>query len=205
MTLGARSPHGGRQLSVRNMVPTLTSRKRRGLSLNGRCQAIRDMGFILVPAEGAVRPAEACSRHCIPQHRGCLLWGSYKQGGRGSEASKSLVEDIVGELENEYVVCCVLSDCLVSRPLRLGGSPPFYRSRGRRITCVPRYLATWGSATCYAVEWAAVRTILAAIWSSWPTMYPNSGGSRVEGRRMVAMSSDRLEGGAEVGLYGAQE
>jgi hypothetical protein len=24
-------------LSVRNMVPTLTSRKRRGLSLNGRC------------------------------------------------------------------------------------------------------------------------------------------------------------------------
>jgi hypothetical protein len=26
MTLGARLPHGGRQLSVRNMVPTLTSR-----------------------------------------------------------------------------------------------------------------------------------------------------------------------------------
>jgi hypothetical protein len=25
------------KLSVRNMVPTLTSRKRRGLSLNGRC------------------------------------------------------------------------------------------------------------------------------------------------------------------------
>jgi hypothetical protein len=24
-------------VSVRNMVPTLTSRKRRGLSLNGRC------------------------------------------------------------------------------------------------------------------------------------------------------------------------
>jgi hypothetical protein len=26
-----------------------------------------------------------------------------------------------------------------------------------------------------------------------------------EGRQMVAMSSDRLEGGADVGLYGAQE
>jgi hypothetical protein len=25
------------EVSVRNMVPTLTSRKRRGLSLNGRC------------------------------------------------------------------------------------------------------------------------------------------------------------------------
>jgi hypothetical protein len=30
-------PHGGRQLSVRNVVPTLTSSKRQGLSLDGRC------------------------------------------------------------------------------------------------------------------------------------------------------------------------
>jgi hypothetical protein len=37
LTLGARLPHGGRQLSVRNVVPTLTSDKRQGLSLNGRC------------------------------------------------------------------------------------------------------------------------------------------------------------------------
>jgi hypothetical protein len=125
---------------------------------------------------------------------------------RDFQVPGGVAEDIVGELENEYVVCCVLLCVSVRRrPLRLGGSPPFYRSRGRRITCVPRYLATWGSATCYAVEWAAVRTILAAIWPSWPTLYPNSGCSRVEGRRMVAMSSDRLEGGADVGPYGVQE
>jgi hypothetical protein len=37
LTLGARLPHGGRQLSVRNVVPTLTSNKRQGLSLNGLC------------------------------------------------------------------------------------------------------------------------------------------------------------------------
>jgi hypothetical protein len=61
------------------------------------------------------------------------------------------------------------------------------------------------SATCYAVEWAAVRTILAVIWSSWPTPYPNSGGSRVGGWRMMVMSYDRLEGGADVGLYRVQE
>jgi hypothetical protein len=42
LTLGACLPHGGRQLSVRIVVPTLTSNKRQGLSLNGRCQAIRD-------------------------------------------------------------------------------------------------------------------------------------------------------------------
>jgi hypothetical protein len=65
-------------------------------------------------------------------------------------ASKSLEE---GELENEYVVCGVfLSRMLLSlSPLWLGVRPPFYRSRVRRITCAPRYLATWGNTTCYAV------------------------------------------------------
>jgi hypothetical protein len=47
--------------------------------------------------------------------------------------------------------------------------------------------------------------ILAAIRPSWPILYPNSGGSRVEGRRMAAMSSDRLEGAADVVPYGVQE
>jgi hypothetical protein len=37
LTFNAREPHGGRQLSVRNVVPTLTSSKRQGLSLNGQC------------------------------------------------------------------------------------------------------------------------------------------------------------------------
>jgi hypothetical protein len=46
---------------------------------------------------------------------------------------------------------------------------------------------------------------LAAIQPSWPILYPNSGGSRVEGRRMVVMSSVGLEGVADVGPYGIQE
>jgi hypothetical protein len=37
LTFGAREPRGGRQLLVRNVVPTLTSSKRQGLSLDGRC------------------------------------------------------------------------------------------------------------------------------------------------------------------------
>jgi hypothetical protein len=96
-----------------------------------------------------------------------------------------------------YVLCSV--------PCGWGVRSPFYRSRGRRITCVSRYLATWGGATCYAVGRAAVRAILAVIWSSWPDLYPNSGGSRVGEQRMAVMSSDRLEGGADAGLYGVQE
>jgi hypothetical protein len=95
--------------------------------------------------------------------------------------------------------------CCLASPAAGGVRSPFYRSRGRRITYALRYLATWGSATCYAVEWAAVRAILAAIWSSWPNLYPNSGGSRVGEQRMVVVSSDRLEGGADAGSYGVQE
>jgi hypothetical protein len=122
---------------------------------------------------------------------------------RGFQVPGGVAEDIVGELENEYVVryalsvvLCHVSSCLCVSLSPCGWEvrPPFYRSRGRRITCAPHYLATWGSTTCYAVEWAAVRTILAAIWPSWPTLYPNSGGSRVEGQRMVVTPSDRLRG-----------
>jgi hypothetical protein len=100
------------------------------------------------------------------------------------------------ENEYEYVTCDVesLFVYLSVRPPRLGVRPPFYRSRGRRVTCTPRYLATWGCTSRYAVEWAAVRTIFAAIWPWWPASYPNSGGSRVGGRQMVVASSDRLRG-----------
>jgi hypothetical protein len=83
-------------------------------------------------------------------------------------ASKSLEEWLKILWENEYVVfgvSCVMS-LFVRLPPRLGARPPPpYRSRGRRVTCAPRYLATWGSTSCYAVEWAAVRTIFAAIGS----------------------------------------
>jgi hypothetical protein len=61
---------------------------------------------------------------------------------RGFQVPDGVAEDVVGELENEYVVCCVLYVRLSVRPPRQGGSPSFYRSRRRRITCAPRYLAT---------------------------------------------------------------
>jgi hypothetical protein len=69
---------------------------------------------------------------------------------------------------------------------------------------MPRYLATCRGVACYAAEWEAVRTILVASRPSWPILYPNSGGSRVGGQRMAVMSSDGLEGAADVGPYGVQ-
>jgi hypothetical protein len=61
-------------LSVRNVVPTLTSNERRDLPLDGPVLATSDSGFILVPA-GAVRPAVVCSGHCIASHRGACRGG----------------------------------------------------------------------------------------------------------------------------------
>jgi hypothetical protein len=57
---------------------------------------------------------------------------------------------------------------------------------------------------CNAVEWAAALTVLAAIWSSWRILYPNSGsfegGGAVVGRGVPG----GLEGVADVDLYGIQ-
>jgi hypothetical protein len=79
---------------------------------------------------------------------------------RGSQVPGVVAEDVVGELESKCamqpvsrcVVLCVRRVFLCLPPLRQGGSSPFYRPRRERITCMPRYLATWGSVVCYAVE-----------------------------------------------------
>jgi hypothetical protein len=96
---------------------------------------------------------------------------------------------------HEYVMCGVFF-CL-SSPVSpaAGGSPPrFIDQGGSGLHARARYLAMWRGATCCGVEWAAVRTIPATIWSSWPDLYPNSGGSRVGERRIVVASPDRLRG-----------
>jgi hypothetical protein len=72
---------------------------------------------------------------------------------RGFQVPGEVAEDIVGELESECVMCRVLLlFCLVLYYLRRGSSSPFYRPRRERITCMPRYLVTWGSVVCCAVE-----------------------------------------------------
>jgi hypothetical protein len=79
------------------------------------------------------------------------LLQAMRERKRGSQVpGEDIAEDIVGELESEYGECRVLFFCLV--PLRRGSSSSFYRPRRERITCMPHYLATWGSVVCYAVE-----------------------------------------------------
>jgi hypothetical protein len=144
--------------SVRNVVPTLTSNKRQGLSLNGRCQAIRNTRFILVPVEGrtcssGVLEALYCSALGVPV---VGLLQARRERKCGFQVPGEVAEDVVGELESECVVCRTLSAGVPCRsllcPLRRGSSPSFYRPRRERITCMPHYSATWGSVVRRTVE-----------------------------------------------------
>jgi hypothetical protein len=104
-----RSLLGG-YLSVRNVVPTVTSSKRQGLSLNGRCQEIRDTRFILVPAEGrtsssGVLEALYCSAPGVPVVG--LLQARWERR-RDLQVPGEVAEDIVGELESKCAMLCVV-------------------------------------------------------------------------------------------------
>jgi hypothetical protein len=102
---------------VRNVVPTLTSNKRQGLSLNGRCQAIKDTRFILVPAEGrtsssGVLEALYCSAPGVPVV-GRLQ--ARRERKCGFQVPSGVAEDIVGELGSKCVMSHVLLLFLVLR------------------------------------------------------------------------------------------
>jgi hypothetical protein len=58
---------------------------------------------------------------------------------RGFKVPDVMAEDVMGELENKCVAQPVSCGVVSVFPLRQGGSSPFYRSRGERITCTPRY------------------------------------------------------------------
>jgi hypothetical protein len=61
-------PYLARQLSVRKVVPTLTSKSAEIYPSMAGAKQLGDTRFILVPT-GVVRPAGMCSRHCIALHR----------------------------------------------------------------------------------------------------------------------------------------
>jgi hypothetical protein len=87
------APYLARQLSVRKVVPTLTSRcAETYLSMAGAKQLVT-LGFILVPT-GAVRPAGVCSKHYIALHCSALRGGLQARQERrpGLQVPEVLIE-----------------------------------------------------------------------------------------------------------------
>jgi hypothetical protein len=127
-------------LLVRNVVPTLTSNKRQGLSLNGRCQAIRNTRFILVPAEGrtsssGVLEALYCSAPGVPV---VGLLQARRERKRGLQVPGEVAEDVVGELESKCVVCRVLLSLVILPCVPCGGGvrlPFIGQGEGELHTC----------------------------------------------------------------------
>jgi hypothetical protein len=115
-------------VSVRKVVPTLTSNERWDQPLDGSVLAIKNTGFNLVPA-GAVRPAVVCSRHYIALHRGARRGGlqAWRERRPGLQVPEVLIEasaNIVAKAESVRVFAVrrrvLLSSC---RPPADGGLP----------------------------------------------------------------------------------
>jgi hypothetical protein len=152
LTLGARLPHGGRQLSVWNVVPTLTSNKRQGLYLNGRCQAIRNTRFILIPAEGRTSSSGVSRHYCsAPGVPVVGLLQERWERKRGLQVPGEVAEDVVGESESKYVVCRVLLSLVVLPCLSCGGGVrlPFI-GQGERELHACRTIQLHGEVWCAA-------------------------------------------------------
>jgi hypothetical protein len=139
-------------VSERNVVPTLTSSERQGLSLNGRCQAIRNTRFILVPAEGrtcssGVLEALYCSAPGVPVV-GRLQ--ARRERKRGFQVPGGVAEDVVGELGSECVVCVVVLPCVLCLVPCGGGRLPFI-GQGESELHVCRTIKLHGEVWCTAL------------------------------------------------------
>jgi hypothetical protein len=182
-----------RQLSVRKVVPTLTSNEHWDQPLDGWVLATNDTKFILVPA-GAVRPAVVCSGHCIALHRGARrgglqVWRERRPGLQVPEVSIEASVNIVVEAgcvrvftTRRRVMSCVLFSA-VPYPPRLGDHPSLYRPRRERFTGVPHYSSTCEGVVSSATELMAVLANPAPVAASWRVLCPNKSG--FEGRGVV--------------------
>ena len=113
-------------LVVLRVVGVLTRWSRSQL-VNAACFLVPDVdargntvthGFILVPATGPYVQQGGVRGHCISCTEGACSRG-YRQGERGREAPKSLLEERLIEASANIgcsvVLCCVLSSGLIAR------------------------------------------------------------------------------------------
>jgi hypothetical protein len=139
--LQREDPYLARQLSVRKVVPTLTSKSAEIYPSMAGAKQVDDTGFILVRA-GAIHPAVVRSGHYIVLHRGACR--GVVQAWRLRRLVLQVPEVLIDAGANIRVkgrkACeCVVRLCL--SPLRLGDCPSFYRPRTGKFIGVPHYFA----------------------------------------------------------------
>jgi hypothetical protein len=135
-------------LSVRKVVPTLTSRSAEiYLSMAGAKQLVT-LGFILVPP-GAVRPAEVCSGHYIVLHRGACRGGLQERRERRPVPQ---VPEVLIEASANIAVKAESVQVSAVCPPRIGDCPSFYRPRRRQFTSCHTILSTCGGMAYSATD-----------------------------------------------------
>jgi hypothetical protein len=111
LTFSARVPHGGRQLSVRNVVPTLTSNKRCGLPSMVGAKQLTTLGLSWFRPGPYVQ--QGCARGTVLLCTGVPVVGwlqARRERRRGLQVPSGVIEasaNIVEELRN---VCQLFSD-----------------------------------------------------------------------------------------------
>jgi hypothetical protein len=118
--------------------------------------------FILVPAEGPYVQQRCAQGTKLLSIGGACSGAATSKAGEevwlpspwcsGSRCCGRIGEQVCGVLRPDLSVVFYLRPSCVVSPLRRGSSSSFYRPRRERITCMPHYLATWGSVVCCAVE-----------------------------------------------------
>jgi hypothetical protein len=176
-------------LSVRKVVPTLTSKSVEIYPSMAGAKQLDDTSFILVLA-GAVRPAVVCSGHYIALHRGAC------RGALQARRERRLVLQVPEVLIEASANIVVRGERRVSMPIvsavlpcGWGIAPPFIGQGGGNLQACRTILPTCRGMASSAAELTVVLENLAPVGASWRVLCSYRSdfeGSSVEVGRPVA-------------------
>jgi hypothetical protein len=151
------------RLSVRKVVPTLTSKSAEIYPSTAGAKQLGDTRFILVPSE-AVRPTVVCSGHYIALHHGACR--GMLQVRRERRLVLQVPEVLIEASAN--IVVKAGGVCVIAiHPPRLGDCPSFHRPRRGQFTGVPLCSPTCEGMASSATELTTILANLAPVEASW--------------------------------------
>jgi hypothetical protein len=155
------------QLSVRKVVPTLTSKSVEIYPSMAGAKQLDDISFILVPA-GAVRPAVVCSGQYIALHRGAC------RGALQARRERRLILQVPKVLIEASANIVMRGERRVSMPIvsvvpfcGWGIAPPFIGQGGGNLQACRTILPTCRGMASSVAELTVVLKNLAPVGVSW--------------------------------------